>query len=260
MKYLRFTLSLLLVLVIFFSYQARGQRNAVLNMPRYDDELFHFGFVLGLNQSFVTIQPISDLRTHIFDSTFIPDLLPTPDSARVLSIQSSSIPGFTISIVSDLRLGEHFNLRFIPSLSFGDRNLLYTIQSYRDGDTLQLEITKKVPSTYVNFPLELKFKSARYNNFRAYLMGGIQYTLDLASQAKKREEKNRNEKIVKFNQNDLYLEAGIGFDIYNEWFKMGIELKMMFGLMDNLTHEGNIYTESIDKLHSKIFQLSFTFE
>jgi len=260
LKFARFTLPVLLVLTFFLSMPARSQRGVVLNMPRYDDELFHFGFVLAVNQSFVTIRPISDLRTHVFDSTYLPDILPTPDSAKVLSIQSRPIPGFTISIVSDMRLGEHFNLRFIPSLSFGDRYLLYTIQTYRDGDTLQMDLTKKVPSTYVNFPLEIKFKSARYNNFRAYLLGGVQYTLDLASQAKKREQKNRDQKILKFNQNDIYLEAGVGFDFYNEWFKMGVEFKMLFGLMDNLKRESNIYTDSIDKLHSKIFQLSFTFE
>ncbi len=260
MKFARLSLPILLVLTVFLVYPARSQRSVVLNMPHYDDELFHFGFVLGLNQSFVSVRPIDDLATRVFDSTYIPDILPMPDSARVLSIQSRPIPGFTISIVSDLRLGEHFNLRFIPSLAFGDRDLLYTIQTYRKGDTAQIDLTKKVPSTYINLPLEIKFKSKRYNNFRAYLMTGVQYTLDLASQAKKREQKNSDQKIVKFNQNDLYVEAGVGFDFYNEWFKMGVELKMMYGLFDNLTREGNIYTESIAGLHSKIFQLSFTFE
>ncbi|MEI6455241.1 MAG: porin family protein [bacterium] len=262
MKLARLSLPILLVFTIFLSLQTSGQRSVVLNMPRYDDELFHFGFVLGLNQSFVSIRPIDDLATRVFGPSYFPesDFLQTPDSGKVLTIQSRPIPGFTISIVGDMRLGEHFNLRFIPSLAFGDRDLLYTIQTFTKGDTTQLDFTKKVPSTYINLPLEIKFKSKRYNNFRVYLMAGVQYTLDLASQAKKREEKNRDQKIVKFNQNDIYLEAGIGFDFYNEWFKMGVELKMMYGLMDNLTREGNIYTESIAGLHSRIFQLSFTFE
>jgi hypothetical protein len=232
----------------------------VLNMPRYDQEMFHFGFVLGVNQSFVSLRPIADLRTHIFDSTYLPDILPLPDSARVLTVQSRPVPGFVISIVSNMAIGDNFDLRFIPSLSFGDRDLLYTIETYRKGDTLTLDITKKVPSTYVTFPLEIKFKSKRYNNFRAYILAGAQYTLDLASQAKKREQKNREEKIVKFNQNDIMINGGVGFDFYNEWFKFGVELKMMYGLMDMLKHERNIYTDSIDKLNSKIFQLSFTFE
>ena len=121
-------------------------------------------------------------------------------------------------------------------------------------------IIKKIPSTYINFPLEIKYKARRYNNFRPYLLTGVQYSLDLASNAKKREQKNRSEKIIKFNQNDVYLEAGVGFDFYNEWFKMGIELKMMYGLFDILKRENNIYTESLERVNSKIFQLSFTFE
>jgi len=251
---------MLLLFALFPWVTAKSQRGVILNMPRYDDEMFHFGFVLAVNQSFVAIRPIADLNTHAFDSTYIPDILPTPDSAKILTIHSRPIPGFTISIVGDMRLGEHFNMRFIPSLSFGDRDLLYTIQTFRHGDTTQMDITKKVPSTYINFPLEFKFKSDRYNNFRAYLMAGVQYTLDLASQAKKREQKNRDQKIVKFNQNDIYLEAGVGFDFYNEWFKMGVEFKMLYGFMDILKREHNIYTDSIDKMTSKIFQLSFTFE
>jgi hypothetical protein len=91
-------------------------------------------------------------------------------------------------------------------------------------------------------------------------MGGAQYTLDLASQAKKREQRSADQKIVKFNQNDVYLEAGVGFDFYNEWFKLGLEVKMMYGLFDQLKRENNLYTNSIQSLKSKIFQFSVTFE
>jgi hypothetical protein len=229
-------------------------------MPRYDQDMFHFGFVLGVNQSLLTMRVIPDLSTHMFDPSYMPDILPLPDSGRILSITNTSTPGFVVSIVSDMRMGSHFDLRFIPSLAFGDRSLLYTIEIYRGNRDSLVSTTKKVPSTYINFPLELKFKSDRYNNFRAYLLTGFQYTLDLASQAKKREQKSNGEKIVKFNANDFYAEAGVGFDFYNEWFKFGIELKMMYGLMDVLKRENNIYTDGIASLKSKIFQVSFTFE
>jgi hypothetical protein len=233
---------------------------SILNMTNYDQEMFHFGFVLGANQCFTSLRPIPDLSSHIFDSTYIPDILPLPDSARVLSVWSTPAIGFVISIVSNMRMGDHFDLRFIPSLTFGDRNLLYSIQSYSHGDTSILSITKKVPSTYINLPLEIRYKSIRYNNFRAYLLAGMQYTIDLASQAKKREQKNADQKIIKFNGSDIYAETGVGFEFYNEWFKFGIELKMMFGLTDILKREHNLYTDSIESLKSKIFQLSFTFE
>jgi len=259
---LRFTLHIVILLLVssFLIEPCKGQRFGPENMPNYDQEMFHFGFVLGTNVSFVSIRPISYLHTHIFDSTYIPDILPMPDSARVLTVLSTPVPGFVISIVADMQLGPNFNLRFVPSLSFGDRDLLYSIETYRDQDTLLIDITKKIPSTYINFPLELKFKSNRYHNLRGYLLTGVQYTLDLASQAKKREQKNRDQKIVKFNGSDLYMEAGVGFDFYNEWFKLGVELKMMYGLFDVLKREQNLYTDSIEKLNSKIFQISFTFE
>jgi len=242
------------------SEKGYGQKQFLLNMPTYDLDMFHFGFVLGANLSYVTIRPIKDLTTHNFDSTFIPDILPLPDSAKILSITSTPEIGFVISIVSNMRMSENFDLRFIPSLSFGDRQLIYTIRFYKDESNYIRTITKDVPSTYVNFPLEVKFKSDRYGNFRAYLMGGSQYTIDLASQAKKREERNADQKIVKFNSNDVYLESGVGFDFYNEWFKLALEFKMMYGLLDQLKRENNIYTNGIASLRSKIFQFSVTFE
>ena len=257
------TLAFLLISGLCNSVSA--QRSVVLNMPMYDHEKLNFGFVLGVNVTNVSIKPISDLRTKMFNSTFLPDILPTPDSARVLAITSTPVPGFVVSIFGKVKVGKYFEIQFVPTLSFGDRTLNYDLQTFHlhsgGKDTIQfLTILKKVPSTYVSFPFEIKYKALRYNNFRPYLLGGVQYSLDLASNAKKREQNNRNEKIVKFNANDVYLEAGVGFDFFNEWFKLGIELKMMYGLMDVLKHENNIYTESISSLNSKIFQLSFTFE
>jgi len=56
------------------------------------------------------------------------------------------------------------------------------------------------------------------------------------------------------------IEVGIGFDFYTTYFKFGTELKMSYGLNDLLIQENNIYTDVIDKITSKISQVSFTFE
>lgn len=237
-----------------------AQRMRVLNMETYDQDQFHFGFVLGGDMSYLSLRPIANMNTVWWDSIQMPDILPAPVKGRILSINSTPAPGFVISIVSNMRMGDYFDLRFIPSLAFGDRSINYDIEVFRTSDTTVISKTKSIPSTYINFPLEVHYKSKRYNNFRAYLMTGLQYTLDLASQAKKREQRMSSEKIIKFNQNDFYAEGGVGFDFYNEWFKFGIELKMMYGLTDILKRENNIYTNSIESLKSKIFQISFTFE
>jgi len=251
---------LLFPVTLFCLAPAFSQKDRVLNLPRYDNSPYHFGFLLGVNQMHFTIRPATDLHVRMFDSTYLPDILPTPDSALLYSVESSPYLGFTVGIIGNLRMGKYFDLRFIPSLSFGERELHYSLMTFTNGDTAFIPVSKRVPSTFIDFPLLIKYKSARLNNLRAYLLGGAKYSLDLASQAKKREQKNLNQKIVKIKANDLYLVAGVGFDFYNEWFKLGVEITMSYCLSDILKREKNIYTDGIDYLRSKVFQLSFTFE
>ncbi|MCK9203883.1 MAG: PorT family protein [Bacteroidales bacterium] len=266
MKIERSLVLFLVTVALILPVSVKSQRKVVLNMPAYDNEVLHFGFALALNQLFVSIKPAPDLGTRVFQGDEeIPDISPAPDYAKVLAVSCNYGLGFTVSIIGDLRLGNHFNLRFVPSFIYGSREIAYSLETYymnfstMEMDVKHEEIKKEVPSTYINFPLEFKFKAVRYNNFRPYLMAGAMYSLDLSSNAKKREQKN-TDRIVKFGKSDFYLQGGVGFDFYNEWFKLGVELKMMYGLNDMLTRDGTIYTESIDKLNSKIFQLSLTFE
>ena len=117
---------------------------------------------------------------------------------------------------------------------------------------------KGITSTLVEFPLELKYKSRRLNNVAAYVLGGVKYSIDLASQ--KKAQQNSSDITVKLNRHDISLELGVGFDFYTTYFKFGTELKMGYGLNNLIIRESNIYTNSIDQLRSKVFLLSFTFE
>lgn len=171
-------------------------------------------------------------------------------------IESNPNLGFNIGIVSDLRIGKFFNLRFIPSLEFGERTLNYFIKYH---DNVIATSQKKVESTYIQFPLELKFKSERMTNARAYVLTGLNYVVDLASQANKTQT-NPDDIIVKLYKTDLLYEFGVGFDFYLTYFKMATELKMCYGLKDLLVHDQTLYSSGIDRLNSKIFQLSLTFE
>ena len=182
---------------------------------------------------------------------------PVPDFISldsVFVVQSTPQWGFNIGIVSNLRLGEYSDLRFIPTLSFGERILNYTLE---DSNKVVLNATRKIESTFLDFPLLVKFKSKRLNNVRAYVIAGVQYSVDLASQAKKKDKKNS---LVKIKENDFLYEVGVGFDFYLYYFKFATELKMSYGVGDLLKRDGTVYTKSIDKLNSKIFQLSFLFE
>jgi hypothetical protein len=218
-----------------------GHSPQIQNLPKYDMAQYHFGFVLAINQMNFTIHRVPDFKPL--------------DSLR--TITSTPQWGFNIGIISNLRLGTYFDLRFVPTLSFGTRTLNYTIM--QNHDSVLTSYTKNVESTYLDFPLLLKYRSKRINNFAAYVIGGLQYSFDLASQAKK-EQKPNQEYLVRLEEKDLQYQMGVGFDFYTLYFKFAVELKMSYGMFDLLKHDNTIYTQGIEKLNSKIFQLSFLFE
>ncbi len=248
---------IIIVFILIGTLSLRAQyEHKVMNMPRYDNSTYHFGFTLGLNQMNFTVKPASNIHTHVYNEFQTPDL--NVDSSMLLAVNSDPTLGFKVGIVGDMRLGRYFNLRFVPALSFGERYINYSIEGYRNGSTSMIEIRKSIPSAFVELPILFKYKSKRLNNMLAYITVGGQYSIDLASGAKRKDE---NQQVhVKLNKNDVYAIVGVGFDFYNPWFKFGTELKMMYGFFDMIKDEGNLYTDGIDRLNSKIFELSFTFE
>lgn len=207
---------LILLIGLFISQASFAQRRKVMNLPKYDKEAYHFGFILALNQMYYTTKPLINTR---------------------------STPGFAIGILGNLRLGEYLDFRFIPTLSFGGREVaqLSNPDFYYD-----------IPSTFIDFPFNIKYRSKRLNNMAAYLLAGPKYSMDIASTKKK------NLGGFTTHRSDLGVEVGVGFDFYTNYFKFGTEVKMGYGIFNILkSGSDNIGT---DQLRNKIFQLSFTFE
>jgi hypothetical protein len=211
------------------------------NLPKYDMSPYHFGFSLGINSMNYAIHNADNFQQ--FDS--------------LLVIESEPQLGFTLGIVSSLRLGwDYADLRFTPSLSFGEKRLLYTIKVNNVEPLIQF---KRTESTSLEFPFTVKLKSQRFfNNVRAYVLGGVKYSIDLASQAKQKQA--TDEYVIMLKRNDYSYEVGTGFDFYLVFFKFGIDLRMVYGMKDLLKRDNTVYTNSVNKLNSKMFLLSFTFE
>lgn len=226
------------VISLAFPLWASAQRVRIQNLPKYDLKPYHFGFALAANKMDFSIKPVDNFNS--LDS--------------VMVIESQPQWGFNIGIISNLRLGQSMDLRFIPTLSFGDRILNYSLV---ENDTFRITRPKKIESTFIDFPLILKYKSQRMNNARAYVLTGFRYSIDLASQAKKID---RKKDLVKLKQNDMLFEFGVGFDFYLTNFKFATEIKMAYGIRDLLERDNSVYTKSIKRLNSKIFQISFLFE
>ena len=252
----------------------KAQKKGPLNLPFYDNEPYHYGFILGYNQMLLSINYIDDYQNAIHPSTELPsnDVLPGTNDIflgsdfKVYDINPQMTHGFTVGIVGNLRLANHFDLRLIPSLSFGERKIIYQIMSLQK-DLVSDEITE-VPrsiastthSTFVEFPLQVKFRSKRFYNSAAYIIAGANYKIDMASQKKNYDADSGRPKTLSVNRHDIAAEVGAGFDFYTGYFKMGIELKMSYGLLNVARNDNYMFTNSFDSLKNKTFQLSFTFE
>ncbi|TVQ85873.1 MAG: PorT family protein [Bacteroidetes bacterium] len=241
--------ALVMFLSIFNIAEAEGQRRFRFeNLPQYDDKDYHFGFSLGFNKMDFALRPIDNLHNTQMAGNSIDEF----DTLK--SVLTRAEYGFHIGIVSNLRLADQWDLRFIPTLSFGDRNIIY--RGVRDGNSVTR--TQPIESTFIDLPLHLKYKSIRMTNTRAYVIGGIKYSYDLASV----EDKEDFEEVVlaTIGRNDFFYELGVGFEHYFYFFKFSTEIKASFGLRDMLSRENSMFTNSIDRLNSKIIMISFMFE
>lgn len=257
MKLKEFISIIVVAIMLCSAADVQAQKRGVMNLPNYNNAPYHFGFSLAINQMDFTIKMADNFSKVTYDSLQSPDVY--ADSMRLLNVNSDPTMGFTVGIVGNLRMGKYFDLRFVPSLSFGERYLDYAMLAYINNEPTYVEVRKNITSAHVDFPLHVRYRSKRVHNFGAYVLAGAKYVLDLAAtRAGKREEDN--ETLVKLNKNDIAAEVGVGVEFYNGWFKLGIEVKMSYGLFNLLQEENNVYTGGIEDLRSKIWQLSFTFE
>jgi len=229
----------IIFLLLIGASTSYGQRNKKpQNLIRYDFKKLHFGFTLGVNELNFNIQKNSSTLTN----------------DTLLTLLSNSQKGFNLGIVSNLRIGKFTDLRFIPTLVFGERHLHY---GFIDSTVASDERIKRIESTLIDFPIYIKYKSARYNNFRTYVLGGIKYSLDIASQDKINDE---GEEIVKLKKHDLMGEVGFGVDFYLEYFKFSPQIKLSYGIINLLSKDETVYTKSINRLSTNGWMISFTFE
>lgn len=228
---------LVMTILLLAQDQSWAQRDRVKNLPAYDRQRVHFGFLLGMNVTDFKIK-----RVPYFNSI-----------DTLFRVESDKQSGFNIGIIANVGLNELFSVRFAPDLAFSQRNLLYT---FYDGSK-PVVVTKDIESTFLEFPFDLKLKSKRVNNYRMYVLAGARYNIDMVSQAK---VQNKDKDFVKLRRNDYGYQVGAGIDFYMERFKFGTEIKMYHGLRNLLVDDPAVFTSSIDALRSRIFQLSFTFE
>lgn len=228
-----------LALILLISQVTFGQKQKPKNASWYDEKLLHFGFSLGFNTMDFKITPS---QKYLMQDSLYPEV-------SVLN------PGINIQIITDLKPAKYLDIRFLPGVSFGQRVVRYykDLNLYNDDQRLE--------SSFLEFPLLLKFKGDRLNNVRPYLITGLNYRYDLAA---KKEYDDTEPIYLRLKRPDLYYEVGTGLDFYLTYFKLSVELKMSNGFRDIIIDDpapGHAeYRNAIEKMKSQIWVLSFHFE
>ncbi len=223
-----------------------------VNLPKFYKQKLHFGYAIAGNQS--------DFRINPKPNSLFPDTVIGDSRYRVKTVYSKPGKGFAIAFVSDARLHQYVRLRFTPSISFGIRRIQYTLAT-ADRDSFKV-FEKSVESVFLIFPLETKIQSKRQGNFSAYIIGGGGYNLDLVARKKAGSSGGANQldDNVKLTRDDFFYSAGAGTDFYLQYFKLGLELKLLIGTKNILKAENSVFTNSIDKIRSRMVVFSITFE
>lgn len=236
------------------NYFAQENEGYGINLPKFYNQKIHFGFTIAGNST--------DFRLNPKPNSEFPDTVIGTTRYKIKTVYSQPAPGFAIGIVSDLRLHEYLRIRFTPSISFASRKIEYNMSNTtRDSSKV---FQKLVESAFLFFPLEAKIQSKRLDNFSAYVIAGGGYSLDLASRKKAAGVSsggpNQLDDNVKLKRDDIFYSAGAGTDFYLEYFKLGFELKLLIGTKNLLRPENSIFTNSIDKVRSRMVVFTITFE
>ncbi len=233
-KIVLLTLSLIVMLSTF------AQRAIELNLPDHDEKKYYFGIILGYN------------RSH-YNVTHHPYFL-SRDTISVVNSQNSG--RIHLGIMANWQLSQHLDLRFYPlNLIFSEKKFGYT-QKYTSDPSTAYE-TQNVESIVMSFPLQVRLKSDRINNFRVYTLAGLKYDFDLASNSGARNSDN----IVKVNKSDYGLEGGIGFQFFFPYFILSPEIKFSYGLTNVHSRDESLrYSNVIDKMNSRMILFSLHFE
>ena len=242
----------ILTLLCLLATTGQAQTRTIQNRPYTDLRRLHFGVLVGLHLQDIDLKNVGP-QLITFDYGLITEKTIVCDNDRWNA-------GFSVGVLGDLRLSKHFNLRFTPTMHFGAKHLTFRNLTDMDEYGHPIEVTQDMKNTYLSLPVDLKFSAERWNNYRPYLMAGINPMLNLTS---------KNQEYLQLKKSDLFLEIGLGCDFYLPFFKLIPELKFCYSLSDALDHghaselkDENMraYTNAVTSGHSKMIVLTFYFE
>ena len=207
-------------------------KRPLANLENFDKQKLSFGFYLGFNSLDFKIDKKHDDQDIIVDSQ----------------------TGFNVGLITNLRVTEYIYLRFEPGLSYSQRNLHFP--HFTDN----VDALREVKSTYIYFPLLLKFSSKRMGNVRPYVVAGLSSAMNLSSNATSVDDNSQNR--FRMTKNSSNYELGFGIDLYMEYFKFSPSIRGVFGTKNELIPDkdpNSPWTGNIDKVTTRGIFINFAF-
>lgn len=231
------------LLILFLTANSAVSQYKVLHqLPNFDKNEVHWGFYLGLNQRAFKV----DYKTSNFAYT---------------NVTFDNKAGFNVGLIADMRLNNNVNLRFEPGLS-SSANTINFIDNNNSG-IFGAHTSAEINSTYLHLPFLLKLSADRLNNIRPYIIGGISYDYNFASNQDNKDDNSSAE--FRMTTHNFMYEIGLGVDFYFHYFKFSPSIRGQFALSnellpDNEENGTSQWTDPIEFMGTKGIFLKLAFE
>lgn len=223
--------SLLLLLTAPLLAQIGGKDN--YNFRDFNRKSYYFGINIGFNSSGYKLQ-----QSGFFINN---------DSIKVT--EGNSEVGVNMHMVTNLKLGEYFDFRFLPGFSFAQRGLEFT--SVADSKVIE----RKIESVFFELPFHIRFKSEPYKDKRLFVVAGLKYSYDVQTNSKSRKS------LIRIAPHDFQYEVGVGMQMFYPYFIFSPEIKFSRGLGNILIYDkSQNEARVLENVVSQIFTISFNFE
>jgi len=221
----------LLLLTAPLMAQIGGKDN--YNFRDFNRKSYYFGINIGFNSSGYKLQ-----QSGFFINN---------DSIKVT--EGKSEVGVNMHMVTNLKLGEYFDFRFLPGFSFAQRGLEFTNVS----DSKVIE--RKIESVFFELPFHIRFKSEPYKDKRMFVVAGLKYSYDVQTNSKSRKS------LIRIAPHDFQYEVGVGMQMFYPYFIFSPEIKFSRGLGNILIYDkSQNEARVLENVVSQIFTISFNFE
>ena len=229
---------------------AAAQERKVQHRPYTDLRQFHFGIHVGAHMQDIELTNVG-LLSYVDEDGVTRESYVTCDQDRM-------DPGFNVGVLGELRLSEHFQLRFAPAIYFGSRHFVF--RDYTENPEKEELRRQSLKSALITATVDLIFAAPRCNNHRAYMLAGVTPAVNLTG---------NSADYLRMKRFQAFLEVGFGIDEYLPYFKCRPELKFMFGLGNalDMKHADGLrdktmtrFAKSVSSGHTKMITLTFYFE